>query len=202
MDYHIDAKNKVLGRVASDIALMLQGKKHASYARNRVSDDKVFVKNYKEIIGDRRKRTQKIYRHHTGYVGHLKELTYEQKFAKDPRTVLRRAVRKMLPRNFLEPEKVEESDLCGFGVIGTTYLKTHGHRKGISKKRNKARTGAGAAHASGSGICRVARMTGIGAAAAHPAHSRAAVRSARPLRTAAIMRRSVAERPPSRACGS
>ena len=106
MDYHIDVKNKVLGRVASDIALMLQGKKHASYARNRVSGDKVFVKNYKEIMVTGAKRTQKIYRHHTGYVGHLKELTYEQKFAKDPRSVLRRAVRKMLPRNFLNQKRL------------------------------------------------------------------------------------------------
>lgn len=106
MDYHIDAKDKVLGRVASDIALMLQGKKHASYARNRVSGDKVYVKNYKAIVVTGEKRTQKIYRHHTGYVGHLKELTYEQKFAKDPRTVLRHAVRKMLPRNFLNQKRL------------------------------------------------------------------------------------------------
>ncbi|MGC9599582.1 MAG: 50S ribosomal protein L13 [Minisyncoccia bacterium] len=106
MDYHIDAKNKVLGRVASEIALMLQGKKSASYARNRVSGDKVYVKNYKDIMVTGAKRTQKIYYHHTGYVGHLKELTFEQKFAKDPKSVLRRAVRKMLPRNFLTQKRL------------------------------------------------------------------------------------------------
>ena len=106
MDYHIDVKNKVLGRVASDIALILQGKKSASYERNRVSGDKVYVKNYKDIVVTGAKRTQKIYYHHTGYVGHLKELTFEQKFAKDPKSVLRRAVRKMLPKNFLNQKRL------------------------------------------------------------------------------------------------
>ena len=106
MDYHIDAKNKVLGRVASEIALILQGKKNASYARNRVSGDKVYVKNVDGIVVTGEKRTQKIYYHHTGYVGHLKELTYEQKFSKDPKAVLRRAVRKMLPRNFLNQKRM------------------------------------------------------------------------------------------------
>ncbi len=106
MDYHIDAKNKALGRVASEIALMLQGKKSASYVRNRVSGDKVYVKNYKDIMVTGAKRTQKIYYRHTGYVGHLKELTFEQKFAKDPKSVLRHAVRKMLPRNFLTQKRL------------------------------------------------------------------------------------------------
>ena len=106
MDYHIDAKNKILGRVASDIALILQGKKSASYARNRVSGDKVYVKNYGAIKVTGNKPKQKIYYHHTGYVGHLKELTFEQKFAKDPKAVLRRAVRKMLPRNFLTQKRL------------------------------------------------------------------------------------------------
>lgn len=106
MDYHIDAKNKILGRVASDIALILQGKKSASYARNRVSGDKVYVKNVHGIKVTGNKEKQKIYYHHTGYVGHLKELTFEQKFAKDPKSVLRRAVRKMLPRNFLNQKRL------------------------------------------------------------------------------------------------
>lgn len=107
MDYHIDAKNKVLGRVASDIALILQGKKSATYERNRVSADKVYVKNVGGIRVTGNKAEQKIYYHHTGYVGHLKELTYEQKFAKDPSSVLRQAVRKMLPKNFLNQQRIK-----------------------------------------------------------------------------------------------
>ena len=107
MDYHIDAKNKVLGRLATDISLILQGKKSASYAPNRVSDDKVFVSNCKDIVVTGSKETGKMYYHHTGYVGHLKELTYQQKFAKDPRVVLRQAVRKMLPKNFLNARRLK-----------------------------------------------------------------------------------------------
>jgi large subunit ribosomal protein L13 len=107
MDYHIDANKKTLGRLASDISLILQGKKSASYERNRVSDDKVYIKNVGGIVVTGNKATQKVYYHHTGYVGHLKELTYEQKFAKDPRKVLREAVRKMLPKNFLNQKRLK-----------------------------------------------------------------------------------------------
>jgi large subunit ribosomal protein L13 len=107
MDYHIDAKDKVLGRVATDIALILQGKKSAKYEQNRVSDDKVYVKNVDgiKVTGD--KAEQKTYYRHTGYVGHLKELSYNQKFAKDPKVVLRQAVRKMLPKNFLNQKRIK-----------------------------------------------------------------------------------------------
>lgn len=107
MDYHIDANNKVLGRVATEVALILQGKKSASYERNRVSTDKVYVKNVDGIRVTGEKATQKIYYRHTGYVGHLKELRYEQKFDKDPKAVLRRAVRKMLPKNFLNQQRIK-----------------------------------------------------------------------------------------------
>ena len=107
MEYHIDANKKILGRVATEIALILQGKKSASYQRNRVSADKVYVKNVDGIVVTGAKAQQKIYYRHTGYVGHLKELTYEQKFAKDPRSVLRQAVRKMLPKNFLNQRRLK-----------------------------------------------------------------------------------------------
>jgi large subunit ribosomal protein L13 len=107
MEHEIDAKGKVLGRLASDIAHILQGKKSASYAKNRVSDDKVLVKNIKDIVVTGNKAEQKIYYHHTGYVGHLKELTFNQKFAKDPKSVLREAVRRMLPKNFLNQKRMK-----------------------------------------------------------------------------------------------
>jgi large subunit ribosomal protein L13 len=107
MEHHIDAKNRPLGRVASEIAVILQGKKSASYEKNRVSDDKVLVTNYEQIALTGNKRAEKTYYHHTGYVGHLKELSFEQKFAKDPKWVLRQAVRKMLPKNFLNQKRLK-----------------------------------------------------------------------------------------------
>jgi len=106
MEYHIDAKNKVLGRLASDISLMLQGKKSASYARNRVSADKVYVSNVEGMRITGSKMIQKVYYKHTGYVGHLKEKSLEQKMSDDPRWVLRHAVRKMLPKNFLNQKRL------------------------------------------------------------------------------------------------
>jgi large subunit ribosomal protein L13 len=107
MDYHIDAKNKVLGRVATDISLILQGKKSATFERNRVSADKVYVTNYDSIVVTGKKATDKVYYKHTGYVGHLKEKSFEQHMAADPRFVLRHAVRKMLPRNFLTQQRIK-----------------------------------------------------------------------------------------------
>jgi large subunit ribosomal protein L13 len=108
MDYHIDAKNKVLGRMATDIALILQGKKSAAYQRNAVSDDKVYVKNVESLrVTGNNKMTQKIYYKHTGYVGHLKEKTLQQKMEDDPKWVLQHAVRKMLPRNFLTQKRIK-----------------------------------------------------------------------------------------------
>ncbi len=107
MDHHIDAKNKILGRLASEIASLLQGKKHPHYASNRVGSDRVFVKNYREIAVTGKKLTQKTYYHHTGYVGHLKETRLEERFAKNPKTVLRETVRKMLPRNFLNQKRLK-----------------------------------------------------------------------------------------------
>jgi large subunit ribosomal protein L13 len=107
MEYHIDAKNKVLGRLASEIATILQGKKSATYEQNRVSKDKVFVKNVAGIRVTGNKGTDKVYYRHTGYVGHLKELSYEQKMAKDPREVLKHAVKRMLPKNFLNQQRIK-----------------------------------------------------------------------------------------------
>jgi len=107
MDYHIDAKNKVLGRLATDIALILQGKKSAAYERNRVSEDKVYVKNVEGLRVTGSKLIQKVYYKHTGYVGHLREKTLEQKMEQDPKWVLQHAVRKMLPRNFLTQKRIK-----------------------------------------------------------------------------------------------
>jgi large subunit ribosomal protein L13 len=107
MDYHIDAKGKILGRLASDVSLILQGKKSATYAPNKLGNDRAIVKNIGGIEVTGNKLVDKIYYHHTGRVGHLKELRLEEKMAKDPRAVLRQAVRKMLPKNFLNQKRMK-----------------------------------------------------------------------------------------------
>lgn len=107
MDYHIDAKQKILGRLASEIAAILQGKKSPAYRSNRVSADKVLVKNYQLISVTGRKLKGKIYYRHTGFVGHLKSETLEQKMAKNPKAVIRESVRRMLPKNFLNNRRLK-----------------------------------------------------------------------------------------------
>ncbi len=134
MEYHIDAKDKVLGRLATDISLILQGKKSATFERNRVSNDTVYVTNWDKIKITGNKETDKVYYHHTGYVGHLKEMTYQQHMEKDPKFVLRRAVRKMLPRNFLTQQRIK-----GLVFVDANTAKDAGKRvRPVSKKPRKA----------------------------------------------------------------
>ena len=107
MDYHIDGKNKILGRLASEVAVILQGKKSPRYNPREVGSDKVYLKNYKDIAISGKKREEKIYYRHTGYVGHLKEKTFEQVFSKKPQWVIRQAVKRMLPKNFLNARRLK-----------------------------------------------------------------------------------------------
>ncbi|MBS3903558.1 MAG: 50S ribosomal protein L13 [Anaplasmataceae bacterium] len=106
-DYTIDAKNKPLGRVASEIAVILQGKKKADYEPRLVGNDRVLLKNYHKVVVTGRKAQDKVYYRHTGYMGHLKSATYEEAFAKNPKEVVREAVRRMLPKNFLNSRRLK-----------------------------------------------------------------------------------------------
>ena len=103
----IDAKNKRLGRVASEIAILLQGKRSPRYAPHVVSTDRVLVKNVHLLDVGSEKYKKKVYYRHTGYVGHLKERSFTAEFSKDPRRVLRGAVRHMLPKNFLNARRLK-----------------------------------------------------------------------------------------------
>jgi len=104
----IDAKDQKLGRLASKIALLLQNKTSAEYEPRLKGENKVIVKNIKgmEITG--KKAEQKIYYRHTGYMGHLKEKTYEEAFAADPAWVLKHAVKGMLPKNRLQDKRLKQ----------------------------------------------------------------------------------------------
>ncbi|MEK9173537.1 MAG: 50S ribosomal protein L13 [Patescibacteria group bacterium] len=107
MDYHIDAKNKKIGRLASEIASILQGKKNPSYSQNMVSGDRVLLENCDELNISGKKLKQKIYYRHTGYVGHLKSKTLGQVMEKHPKRVIGEAVRRMLPKNFLNSRRLK-----------------------------------------------------------------------------------------------
>jgi len=103
----LDAKSKKLGRLASEIAVILQGKKHSDYEGRKEGEDKVIVKNIKKLEVSGRKSEQKVYYRHTGYVGHLKEKKYKDAFEKDPTWILRHAVRGMLPKNWLRDKRLK-----------------------------------------------------------------------------------------------
>ncbi|KAI6671379.1 hypothetical protein NL676_006264 [Syzygium grande] len=100
-----DAKGQVLGRLASQIATVVQGKDKPTYAPNRDDGDMCIVLNAKDICVTGRKMTDKVYYWHTGYVGHLKERTLKDQMAKDPTEVIRKAVLRMLPRNKLRDDR-------------------------------------------------------------------------------------------------
>lgn len=106
MEHVIDATNQKLGRLASKIALILQGKLNADYEPRLVGQDKVVVKNAAKIAVTGKKPSQKIYYRHTGYMGHLREKNYKELFAKAPEKVLWYAVYNMLPKNFLRQKRL------------------------------------------------------------------------------------------------
>jgi large subunit ribosomal protein L13 len=97
----VDADGERLGRVASRIAAVLQGKNKADYSRHQISGDFVIVVNASKIDISGNKRTQKIYYRHTGYVGHLRQRTFDEMLERFPGRVIELAVKGMLPRNRL-----------------------------------------------------------------------------------------------------
>lgn len=99
--YTIDAKNKRLGRIATEIAMILQGKRTPHYDGRLPGNDVVTVKNIKGLILTGKKRLDKVYYRHTGPLGHLKERKFKDVLEKNPAWVLRHAVYLMLPKNRL-----------------------------------------------------------------------------------------------------
>ena len=108
MDYIIDAKNKRLGRLASEIAVILQGKKSPRYDPRLPGEERVVVRNVRELTLSGRKLKNKLYYRHTGYMGHLKAERLEEILRKNPKRVLREAVRRMLPKNFLNQRRLNK----------------------------------------------------------------------------------------------
>jgi large subunit ribosomal protein L13 len=106
-DYIIDAKNKKLGRLASEIAVILQGKKSSKYNPKDSGEDRVIVKNVRDIVLTGSKSLEKVYYRHTGPLGHLKERKFRDIFAKNPAWVLRKAVFRMLPKNRLRAKRMK-----------------------------------------------------------------------------------------------
>ena len=100
--WHVfDATGKTLGRLATEVAVLLQGKHKPTYARHLLTGDYVIVVNASKIKVTGDKLQQKLYRRHSNYPGGLKETTLFKLQSKYPDRVLRHAVRGMLPKNTL-----------------------------------------------------------------------------------------------------
>ena len=96
--YILDAEGKTLGRLASEAAMILRGKKKPTYTPYIDCGDYVIVINAEKIEVTGKKAKEKIYKHHTGYPGGLREITYEKLQAKDPEEIIRHAVKGMMPK--------------------------------------------------------------------------------------------------------
>ncbi len=111
----IDAKDKILGRVAAKVAVILRGKHKPIFSPHLDTGDGVVIINAAKIKVTGRKMSQKVYRRYSGYPGGLREVTLETLLAKKPATVMRLAIRRMLPggplgRQLLKKLKIYADD--------------------------------------------------------------------------------------------
>ena len=99
--YLIDAKERVLGRLASEIASILRGKNKPIFTPHMDAGDYVVVINADKVILTGGKMEKKMYYHHSGYVGGLKKTTAKEMLLKKPENLIKFAVKGMLPKNSL-----------------------------------------------------------------------------------------------------
>ncbi len=97
--YLVDATDKTLGRLASEIAHRLRGKHKPEYTPHVDTGDYIVVVNAEKIHVTGNKMKDKMYYHHTGYIGNLKSISLEKLLAKAPERAIQSAVKGMLPKN-------------------------------------------------------------------------------------------------------
>jgi large subunit ribosomal protein L13 len=99
--YLVNAEGKVLGRLSTELAKILKGKNKPTYTPHVDTGDFVIVVNAGKITLTGKKMKDKVYYHHTGYPGGIKEMNAEKLLARKPTEMIRMAVRGMLPKNSL-----------------------------------------------------------------------------------------------------
>lgn len=99
--YIIDAANKPLGRVATEAARLLRGKHKPTFTPNLDTGDNVIIINCKDAVLTGNKMNDKVYRHHSGYIGGMKEVPANVMLEKNPEKAMTLAVKGMLPHNSL-----------------------------------------------------------------------------------------------------
>ena len=95
--YVIDAAGKPMGKVAVEAANLLRGKNKPTFTPNADCGDHVIIINCEKVVLTGKKLAQKKYYHHSGYIGHLKEVTYETLMKTKPEFAMTKAVKGMIP---------------------------------------------------------------------------------------------------------
>ncbi len=96
--YVVDATNKTLGRLSTEIALRLRGKHKPEYTPHVDTGDYIVVVNAEKVRVTGNKLQDKMYHHHTGYIGNLKSIPLKKMLDEHPERVIEKAVKGMLPR--------------------------------------------------------------------------------------------------------
>jgi len=94
----VDAENKILGRLATEVATILMGKHKPTYTPSIDTGDFIVIVNAEKFAVTGNKMEDKIYYRHSGYLGGIKERTLKEQLEKKPEEVIRMAVRRMLPK--------------------------------------------------------------------------------------------------------
>lgn len=106
--YLIDADGKTLGRLATEVATLLRGKHKPIYTPHVDTGDHIVIINCSKVVLTGKKLDQKMHRHHTGYMGGLKEVSYRDFMKKTPEKAVYLAVRGMLPKNILGRQMIKK----------------------------------------------------------------------------------------------
>ena len=106
--YIIDAANKPLGRVATEAAKLLRGKHKPTFTPNIDVGDHVIILNCNQVILTGNKLNQKVYRHHSGYIGGMKETSAKDMMEKNPTKAMMLAVKGMLPHTTLGAQMLKK----------------------------------------------------------------------------------------------
>lgn len=106
--YIIDAKEVVLGKLAVKAADLLRGKHKSIFSPHIDTGDYVIILNAKDVAVSGKKPTQKLYRSHSGYFGHLKEQTFQEMIQRNPVLIIEQAVSGMLPKNHLRKDYLKK----------------------------------------------------------------------------------------------
>ena len=106
--YILDASGKSLGRVATEAAKLLRGKHKPTYTPNVDTGDFVIILNCKDAVLTGRKLDQKVYRHHSGYIGGMKEVVAKDMMSNTPEKAMFLAIKGMLPHTTLGAQMLKK----------------------------------------------------------------------------------------------